>query len=148
MEILEYASWREMIVEKYEVLEGAWRTENIRGWEKIKLWEQTWGEDNTVRRAFPNKFRMSCKKEMTVQRVRMIQDGEKVAEFQNLIELFHKKGTREDNHDGAVFSKARLSPDARLKGNPKPLPFGCSNVILHLASFKRSDIDGRESKRK
>lgn len=38
MEISEYALWREMIVEKYEVLEGAWRTKNISMPYRCWLW--------------------------------------------------------------------------------------------------------------
>ena len=38
MEILEYASRREMIMEIYEVLEGAWRTKNISMPHRCWLW--------------------------------------------------------------------------------------------------------------
>jgi len=87
---------RGVVAEKYGILEGGWRTNNIttpfgyglwrsimKGWEdfgrhtssgvgdgrSISFWTHKWCGEDELWEVFPNIYRVSCQREMTVHQV-------------------------------------------------------------------------------
>lgn len=80
---------------------------------RIMFWHHKWCGDNTLKDDFPNTYRVSCQKELSIQQIQKIQGGEvfwglgfkrsfhnwEVIEFQRLLDMLHKQCRSLDSHE-------------------------------------------------